>query len=680
MRLATVGNLRVATAAQDSFGKALQLGYRTGTITGMLTDGLGLLGGSIIFLIYGEHAYEALLGFGFGGTLLALFMRVGGGIYTKAADVGADLVGKLEAGIPEDDPRNAATIADNVGDNVGDCAGMAADIFESYEVTIVAAMILGIASFGHKGVIFPLLVRAIGVIASIISTYSVRAGDKGDVAQAMKSVNKGFIIGSIISVLGFIVLGFFYMRFDQSYPNWAQIEPYMKNLPFWVTLGQPGLDMRPAWTCLVGIVLAVLLNKCTEYYTGTEYSPVKGLAKSCETGHATNIIQGLAVGYESTVAAVLIIAAAIMASILIYQGTNPTFVAFGVAMCGIGMLTLTGNTISMDVFGPVADNANGIGEMGYDEKEMGEKKYKEARQILADLDAVGNTTKAITKGIAIGSAVIAAVSLFNSFIVSVGSGGKGENEHISAAVYNAVASMLTISDPTLFIGMLIGAAVPFLFSSMTIRAVGRAAFLIVKECRIQFRDKEIWEGKKKPNYGRVVDICTGEAQKELIGPGLLAMLVPMIVGFGLGPIALAGFLGGMIVSGQLLAVFMANAGGAWDNAKKTIEDEPRTSTTGKGSEKHKAAITGDTVGDPLKDTAGPAINPLIKVMNMVSLLIIGLILPYNAVVVDKLKLEGVKVTFQEHDSLFWTVIGVAAVGLIWAVWQSKRGGPDMGEK
>jgi K(+)-stimulated pyrophosphate-energized sodium pump len=670
MRLATTGNLRVAAAAKTSFGRALQLGYRTGTITGMLTDGLGLLGGSIIFLIYGEHAYEALLGFGFGGTLLALFMRVGGGIYTKAADVGADLVGKVEAGIPEDDPRNAATIADNVGDNVGDCAGMAADIFESYEVTIVAAMILGIASFGHKGVIFPLLVRAIGVIASIISTYSVRAGDKGTVAGAMKSVNKGFIIGSTISVIGFITLGFFYFRFDATSPLWAAV----KDLPAWANLGQVGLDMRPAWTCLIGIVLAVFLNKCTEYFTGTEFSPVKSLAKACETGHATNIIQGLAVGYESTVFAVLIIAGAIMGSVLIYGGTNATFVAYGVAMCGIGMLTLTGNTISMDVFGPVADNANGIGEMGYDEKEMGPAKYKEARQILADLDAVGNTTKAITKGIAIGSAVIAAVSLFNSFIVSVGSGGKGETAGISQNVYNVVASMLTISDPKLFIGMLLGGAVPFLFSSMTIRAVGRAAFLIVKECRIQFRDKAIWEGTKKPDYGRVVDICTTAAQKELIGPGLLAILVPVLVGFWLGVIPLAGFLGGMIVVGQLLAVFMANAGGAWDNAKKTIEDEPRNmeANTGKGSEKHKASVTGDTVGDPLKDTAGPAINPLIKVMNMVSLLIIGLILPYDKTVLEILGKQGVVVTPKAHDTLFWGVIIISIVGLVWAVWQSKR--------
>jgi K(+)-stimulated pyrophosphate-energized sodium pump len=697
MRLATQGNLRVATAARDSFGRALMLGYRTGTITGMLTDGLGLLGGSLIFLVYGEHAYEALLGFGFGGTLLALFMRVGGGIYTKAADVGADLVGKIEAGIPEDDPRNAATIADNVGDNVGDCAGMAADIFESYEVTIVAAMILGLASFGHKGVIFPLLVRAIGVIASIISTYSVRAGDKGTVAEAMSKVNRGFVIGSFLSIAGFILLGLGYLRFDNDYltrypqaaPGFhgSTVQNATAGLPTWATFGIAGLDMRPAWTCLIGIILAVFLNKCTEYYTGTEFSPVKSLAKSCQTGHATNIIQGFAVGYESSVAAVMIIAVAILASVFIYAGTSPTFIAFGVAMCGIGMLTLTGNTISMDVFGPVADNANGIGEMGYnkdlngqdlkpgDDGYMDESQNKQARQILADLDAVGNTTKAITKGIAIGSAVIAAVSLLNSFIVSVGTAGGGETAQISEDLYRKVAALLTISDPTLFVGILIGGAVPFLFSSMTIRAVGRAAFLIVKECRIQFRDPEIWQGHKKPNYGRVVDICTSSAQKELIGPGLLAMLVPMLVGFGLGTIALAGFLVGMIVVGQLLAVFMANAGGAWDNAKKMIEDEPKSleANTGKGSEKHKAAVTGDTVGDPLKDTAGPAINPLLKVMNMVSLLILGLILPYDTALIAKLKALGVsEATSKPLDLLFWGVIVVGVLGLTWSIWQSKR--------
>ncbi len=402
MRLATTGNLRVAAAARVGFGKALMLGYRTGTITGMLTDGLGLLGGTIIFMTYGERAYEALLGFGFGGTLLALFMRVGGGIYTKAADVGADLVGKVEKDIPEDDPRNAATIADNVGDNVGDCAGMAADIFESYEVTIVAAMILGWASFGHKGVIFPILVRAIGVIGSIISTYSVRAGEKGDVARAMKSINKGFMLGSLISIVGFIVLGVFYLKFDESMVAAGTLSQTawdsIRALPYWCNFGHAGLDMRPAWTCFIGILLCIALNRCTEYFTGTEYSPVRGIKRNCSTGHGTTIIEGFAVGYESSVWTAIILCIAIFLSVWIYQGTNAIFVAFGVAMCGIGMLTLTGNTISMDVFGPVADNANGIAEMGFDKKEMGEAKYKEARQILADLDAVGNTTKAVTKG------------------------------------------------------------------------------------------------------------------------------------------------------------------------------------------------------------------------------------------------------------------------------------------
>jgi K(+)-stimulated pyrophosphate-energized sodium pump len=529
---------------------------------------------------------------------------------------------------------------------------MAADIFESYEVTIVAAMILGYASFGHKGVIFPLLVRAIGVIASIISTYLVRAGDKGSVREAMASINVGFRVGAAISIVGFLILGFFYFRFDTNYPGWERLQPYVTNQPGWVNLGfnDPNatgllggaLDMRPAWTCLIGIILAVLLNFCTEYWTGTEYEPVKSLAKACRTGHATNIIQGIAVGYESTVWAVIIIAGAIMGSVLIYGSTyHPVFIAYGVAMCGIGMLTLTGNTISMDVFGPVADNANGIGEMGYNrdvnnrELQAGEAdymapaQYKVARQILADLDAVGNTTKAITKGVAIGSAVIAAVSLFASFIAVIATGSEESIDKLTVKQYLDAAARLTVAEPMVFVGLLIGGAVPFLFSSMTIRAVGRAAYLIVQECRAQFRDQDIWAGTKKPNYGRVVDICTGTAQKELIGPGLLAIATPIFVGFFLGPYALGGFLAGMILSGQLLAVFMANAGGAWDNAKKTIEDEPRTALTGKGSEKHKASVTGDTVGDPLKDTAGPAINPLIKVMNMVSLLALTSVLTFN---------------------------------------------------
>ncbi|MCX7805358.1 MAG: sodium-translocating pyrophosphatase [Planctomycetota bacterium] len=684
MRLATTGNLRVAQAATVGFGRALMLGYRTGTITGMLTDGLGLLGGTLIFMTYGEHAYEALLGFGFGGTLLALFMRVGGGIYTKAADVGADLVGKIEKDIPEDDPRNAATIADNVGDNVGDCAGMAADIFESYEVTIVAAMILGYAAFGHKGVMFPILVRAIGVFASIISTYLVRAGDKGNVAEAMKSINIGFWTGSAISILGFMVLGFFYLYFDPSNPvAWIG-----KNVPWWASFGITDargwvLDMRPAYTCLIGILLCVAINRVTEYFTGTEYSPVKGLVRNCTTGHATNIIEGLAVGYESAVATALVLCVAIFGSVLIYWNTNSALcIAFGVAMCGIGQLTLTGNTISMDVFGPVADNANGIGEMGYEKDRMGEAKYKEARQILVDLDAVGNTTKAVTKGVAIGSAVIAAVSLYASFITVVGSGGGSEEEVLPLALFNKVAGLLTVSDPRFLIGMLIGGSIPMLFSSMTIRAVGRAAYLIVNECRAQFRRPGVMEGTVKPEYGRVVFICTEAAQKELVGPALLAVFSPVLVGFLLGPVALAGFLGGAIVVGQLMASFMCNSGGAWDNAKKTIEDEPRdpAANTGKGSEKHKASVTGDTVGDPLKDTAGPAINPLLKVMNMVAILAVPLMLVYDKVLVEKVSqyMEEEKFpkpphfTYSEIDTFYIIAVLIAVAALVWSYWQSKR--------
>jgi K(+)-stimulated pyrophosphate-energized sodium pump len=675
MRLATAGNLRVAAAARRSYGEAMQLGYRSGTVTGMLTDGLGLLGGTAIFLLYGDQAYEALLGFGFGGTLLALFMRVGGGIYTKAADVGADLVGKIEQGIPEDDPRNAATIADNVGDNVGDCAGMAADIFESYEVTIVAAMILGMASFGHKGVIFPLLVRGIGVLGSILSTYTVRAGPRDTSDTALKSVHRGFWIGSVVSVVGFFALGALYLRFDAGYlaanpmaaAGFPGGDPGL--LPRWASLGLAGLDMRPALTCLIGVVLAVVLNKVTSYYTHTKHAPVQGLARSCQTGHATNIISGLALGYESTVATLVAIVGALLLSVLCYQGAPPLFVAYGVAMTGIGMLTLTGNTISMDVFGPVADNANGIGEMGFDPKAMEAEapgSYTRARQVLADLDAVGNTTKAETKGIAIGSAVIAAVSLFASFIATIAVGGEERIHEMTLAQYLAEAGRISVADPSVLIGLLIGGAVPFLFSSMLIRAVGRAAFYIVHECRLQFRDPAIVAGTKKPAYGRVVDICTKTAQKELVGPGFLAIVTPVLVGFGLGPYALGGFLAGMILVGQLLAVFMANAGGAWDNAKKLIEDGVYG---GKGSDAHKAAVTGDTVGDPLKDTAGPAINPLIKVMNMVSLLVLGAVLQFNVVA-------------PRGAGIWARAIGAAVVLLAigaaaWALWQSKHEPADL---
>ncbi|MDO8835229.1 MAG: sodium-translocating pyrophosphatase [Vicinamibacterales bacterium] len=673
MRLATKGNLRVAAAAVRSYGEAMQLGYRTGTVTGMLTDGLGLLGGTVIFLIYGVHAYEALLGFGFGATLLALFMRVGGGIYTKAADVGADLVGKIEKDIPEDDPRNAATIADNVGDNVGDCAGMASDIFESYEVTIVAAMILGMASFGHKGVIFPLLVRGIGVLGSIISTYSVKAGPNDTSDSALKTVHRGFWIGSLISIVGFFAVAFHYLRFDAPYladnptalAGFPGGDPAL--LPIWANAGIAGLDLRPALTCLVGVFLAVALNKVTSYYTHTTHAPVRSLTKACTTGHATNIIEGIALGYESTVAAIVVIGSAILLSVMCYAGTPPMFIAYGVAMAGIGMLTLTGNTIAMDVFGPVADNANGIGEMGYDPEAMEAAKpgsYRRARQILADLDAVGNTTKAETKGIAIGSAVIAAVSLFSSFIAVIAVGSEDRIGEMTVDQFAREAGRMTVAEPIVFVGFLIGGAVPFLFSSMLLRAVSRAAFHIVRECRVQFRDMEIWQGTKKPDYGRVVDICTATAQKELIGPGFLAIGMPILVGFLLGPYALGGFLAGTILVGQLLAVFMSNAGGAWDNAKKLIEDGLYG---GKGSDAHKAAVTGDTVGDPLKDTAGPAINPLIKVMNMVSLLTLGLVLQYNLAAPQ---VAGGSTTTARLIGA--VVVAVCAAAIAWAVWMSQQ--------
>jgi K(+)-stimulated pyrophosphate-energized sodium pump len=489
-------------------------------------------------------------------------------------------------------------------------------------------------------------------------------------------VHRGFWIGSLISVAGFFVLGFFYLRFDTAY---LAMNPIARagfpngnpdTLGVWANLGVEGLDLRPALTCLVGVFLAVVLNKVTSYYTHTGHAPVKGLAKACTTGHATNIIEGFAVGYESTVATILVVGASILLSVLCYLGMPPMFVAYGVAMTGIGMLTLTGNTISMDVFGPVADNANGIGEMGYDAKELETKEpgsYKRARQILADLDAVGNTTKAETKGIAIGSAVIAAVSLFSSFIAVIAVGSEDKIARMTTAQFTAEAGRLSVAEPTVFVGFLIGGAVPFLFSSMLIRAVGRAAFLIVRECRAQFRDLAIWQGTKKPEYGRVVDICTKAAQKELIGPGFLAIGTPVLVGFLLGPYALGGFLAGLILVGQLLAVFMANAGGAWDNAKKMIEDGVYG---GKGSEAHKAAVTGDTVGDPLKDTAGPAINPLIKVMNMVSLLTLALVLDYNVIAPR----SGERIV-----GAVAALVCAAAIG--WAVWKSKQetAGLDLAE-
>ena len=631
MNVAVEGNVRVAAAARTGYNQAMQTAYQSGTVTGMLTVGLGLLGGTLIFMVYGIAAPDALLGFGFGGSLIALFMRVGGGIYTKAADVGADLVGKVEAGIPEDDPRNAAVIADLVGDNVGDCAGMAADVFESFEVTIVSALILGLVlgdvSRGGLGdgqydlrfVIFPLILRAIGVIASVIGNTVVRTDEKKK--NAMAAMNRGFYLAAVVGVIGFALTTVYYM-----------IDP---------ATGAP--DWRPFMATVAGIVLAIVLDKVTEYFTSTHFSPVKEVSRASQSGSATNILSGLALGMESSVWAVIVIALSILASVLIYANepaaTQFTAILYGVSLTGIGMLTLTGNTISMDSFGPISDNANGIGEMAGLEKK--------ARLVMDDLDAVGNTTKAVTKGIAIGSAVIAAVALFGSFLTDVGK--------VQAAQGVAVLKGINVAAPTVFIGLLIGGALPFLFSSLTIRAVARAAAQIVGEVRRQFRIPGLMEGKVQPDYARAVSISTTAAQKELVSLGLVAVVVPLLVGFGLGVEALGGFLAGIILAGQLMAVFQANAGGAWDNAKKFIEEG---NLGGKNSEPHNAAVAGDTVGDPLKDTAGPALNPLIKVINLVSLII--------APIVVAVRLPG-----EPISALLAVILLALLVALGWAIWKSK---------
>ena len=654
MRIAVDANVRVAAASKRSFGDALKIAYRAGTVTGMLTDGLGLLGGTLIFIIFGIAAPDALLGFGFGGTLLALFMRVGGGIYTKAADVGADLVGKVEAGIPEDDPRNPAVVADLVGDNVGDCAGMAADIFESYEVTIVSGLILGIPLWRitghHDWIVYPLLVRGIGVLCSIIGTYAVK-DSKRTAGNAMKAIFKGYTISAIISVAIFGVLAYYYMA------------------------GVPGGWWRPFAATTIGILLAMTIDRLTEYFTGTDKKPVQEVKKSTATGSATTILSGLAVGFESAVWSTLVIAGAIFLSVIIFGSIDGltaaeqfTFILYGVAMTGIGMLTLTGNNVAMDSFGPIADNANGIGEMAWHGKD--DKDTQKARQIMADLDGVGNTTKAITKGVAIGSAVIAAVALFASYMVDVSNVQKLLNDAWAAAGESKALELLSqvgivVSNPTVFVGMLIGGALPWLFSSFAINAVSRAAALIVEEVRRQFKGG-VLAGKTKPDYTNAVNISTVAAQKELIVLAVLGIVSPIVVGLAFGVEALGGFLAGIIVSGQLLAVFMSNAGGAWDNAKKVVEDEPAdlAANTGKGSERHKASVVGDTVGDPLKDTAGPAVNPLIKVVNMVAVIVAPIVVNYHN-------------TFTPLGKWGWvTVIFLLAV-LSWAILSSKKPAQDL---
>ena len=636
MTLATRGNVRTAAAAlTNSMPKALTVAFRTGGVAGMFTVGLGLIGATAIIMVFQNTSSVILVGFGFGGSLIALFLRVGGGIFTKAADVGADLVGKVEAGIPEDDPRNPATIADNVGDNVGDCAGMAADLFESYEVTLVASIILGVAAFNSiglnpaMGLVFPLAARAIGVIASIAGVFAVKAKESD--TDALKPINRGFLVAGSLTLAGTLALALTYVGNDKGTQS-AGVELLS------------GAGWRVFGAVAIGLVLAQLVSRLTEYYTGTHYKPVKEIAESAETGPATVVLSGTAYGLESSVYAVIAIAISIGVALAL-GGGNLTFSLYLVALTGMGMLATTGVIVSEDTFGPVSDNAAGIAEMS------GEFKG-EAQRIMVSLDAVGNTTKAVTKGFAIGSAVIAAVALFASFIEIAGAELAIKAENLADGVFKEAALAINVADPKVFIGLLIGGSVPFLFSALSIRAVGRTAGVVVQEVRNQFADGLIMKGKKKPDYGPVIDICTQASLRELTTPALLAVLTPVIVGFGIGWQALGGFLAAVILTGQLMANYLSNAGGAWDNSKKYIEDGHHG---GKGSEAHKAAVIGDTVGDPFKDTAGPALNPLIKVMNLVSLLVLPAI-----------------ISTQDNDGQRIAIAVVAAVVLIGSIVRSSR--------
>src|SRR5579864_2072564 len=626
MYLAVRGNVRTAHAATRSFREALETAFQAGTVSGMFTVGLGLLGATIIFVIFRGDATRVLIGFGFGGSLVASFMRIGGGIYTKAADVGADLVGKVEAGIPEDDPRNPATIADNVGDNVGDCAGMAADVFESYEVTLVAAIILAayalqesdfIAAYGQyagafavKLIMFALILRGVGVFSSIIGIMAVRV-PAGKMLDPMRPINIGYMTSAIASVIGFFAVNYFYLDDPRT----------------------GATDWRFACCASLGIILAVVTLWLTNYFTHPDKGPVTETAMAARTGPATLILSGMAEGLESSVWALLVIAAAIIGAMAIFH-ESLALQFYGIALTGLGLLTTTGFILAMDTYGPITDNAHGIFEMGGIHQE-------EASKTLSWMDAIGNTTKALTKGLAIATAVLAAVSLFRSFI---------DEAHLGAIG-------VQINMPTVFVGLMIGGAVPFLFSSFAIKAVSRAAYQIVFEVRRQLREHPgIMEYKEKPDYGACVDIVTTSAQKELLGPGILAIFAPLLVGFGLGAGALGGFLGGAILTGQLMAVFMSNAGANWDNAKKKIEDG---FLGGKGTDVHKAAVVGDTVGDPFKDTAGPALNPMIKVMNLVAILaapfapatISEVSFTRVAVVLLSVVLLGIAVAFSKRGSI-----------------------------
>jgi K(+)-stimulated pyrophosphate-energized sodium pump len=614
------------------------IAFRTGGVVGFMTVGLGLLGASIVVLVYQTDAATVLEGFGFGAALLAMFMRVGGGIFTKAADVGADLVGKVEKHIPEDDPRNAATIADNVGDNVGDCAGMAADLFESYAVVLVASLILGRFAFGADGLVFPLIVAAIGVLVAIAGVFMTRL--RRSDRSGMTAINRAFFAAAGLSAVLVAIAAFAYLP-----STWADLigEDWRELL----SLGEG--DQAPVsppvlavGAVVIGIALAAAIQALTGYFTGTHRRPVRDIGKSSLTGPATVILAGVSVGFESAVYSALVLGSAVFGAFLL-GGGSLTASLFAVALAGVGLLTTVGVIVAMDTFGPISDNAQGIAEMS------GEIDG-EGAQVLTDLDAVGNTTKAITKGIAIATAVLAATALFGSYREIV-------LDSLPAADAELFDELLNVANPRNLVGMLLGAAVVFLFSGLAINAVSRSAGAVVMEVRRQFRELPgIMDGSQRPEYGKVVDICTKDAQRELMTPALLAVLAPIAVGFGLGVGALASFLAGAIITGVLMAIFLANSGGAWDNAKKLVEDGAHG---GKGSIAHDATIIGDTVGDPFKDTAGPAINPLLKVMNLVALLVAPAVVMYSF-------------GEDENPGLRITVAIAAAAVVVGAVVFSKR--------
>jgi K(+)-stimulated pyrophosphate-energized sodium pump len=602
MWLAVRANVRVADAARNKDGqKAVQIAFRTGGVVGMTTVGLGLIGASLVVIIYRENAPAVLEGFGFGAAMLAMFMRVGGGIFTKAADVGADLVGKVEKHIPEDDPRNAATIADNVGDNVGDCAGMAADLFESYAVTLVAALILGKAAFGDAGLIYPLIVPAIGTVTAVIGIFltKLRSTDK----SAMTAINRSFFLSAVISAGLTALATFTYLPSDFKLMTGLSPEAI-------AAAGNTNPRVLALGAVLIGIALAAAIQVLTGFFTETGKRPVNDVAASSETGAATVILAGISVGFESAVYSALLIAAAVFGAFML-GGGSIVLSLLAIALAGTGLLTTVGVIVAMDTFGPISDNAQGVAEMSGDVD-------GEGAEILTSLDAVGNTTKAITKGIAIATAVLAATALFGAFTDAIKTAVIDAGK-TAAEVGLQFQGVLDVADPRNLVGLIIGAAVVFLFSGLAVNAVSRAAGAVVVEVREQFRlHPGIMKGTEKPDYARVVDICTRDSLRELVTPGLLAVMAPIAVGFGLGVGALGAYLAGAIGTGTLMAVFLSNSGGAWDNAKKMVEDGHHG---GKNSDAHAATIVGDTVGDPFKDTAGPAINPLIKVMNLVALLI-----------------------------------------------------------